>query len=234
MVELWKPDLGTLKDFIVQANPGRVTSFPSPRTSGYALKLTTNPTDTGVAGSGAMERSDVYQRLGTTAAPVLYREVEHWWAHSVMFPTEFTFPMGPAYMVLDFHNYPDAPGMPNFILNFVNWNGDNKKLGQLQLQRFIGDPLKPTERSVIADETPKKNFWYDFVYHVRWTDKNDGFFTAWVNGKLVMDHTGPTLYQGGSVYLKLANYHFPDGKGLASTVIHDRVVLGPTRDSVTI
>ncbi|MFL6579427.1 MAG: hypothetical protein ACJ8G2_01690 [Burkholderiales bacterium] len=46
---------------------------------------------------------------------------------------------------------------------------------------------------------------------------SDGFFQAWVNGKQVLDHSGPTLYEGQSVFLKLANYHSAFGK--ASSVI---------------
>ena len=50
-----------------------------------------------------------------------------------------------------------------------------------------------------------KDQWYDFVYHVKWSSGTDGYFQAWVNGVLKLDHRGPTLYQGYGVYLKLAN-----------------------------
>ncbi len=81
-----------------------------------------------------------------------------------------------------------------------------------------------------------KNVWYDFVYHVRWSSKPDGFFDAWVNGNRVLSHRGPTLYAGQGVYLKLANYHNPIcdpypaciGKHKASSVIHDRIIRGTT------
>jgi hypothetical protein len=82
--------------------------------------------------------------------------------------------------------------------------------------------------------------WYDFVYHVRWSSGPDGFFDAWVNGARVLSHQGATLYVGQGVYLKLANYHLPVcdpfpaciGMHKASSVIHDRVLMGPTAASI--
>jgi hypothetical protein len=87
----------------------------------------------------------------------------------------------------------------------------------------------------------EKNKWYDFVYHVRWSSGADGFFDAWVNGRKVLTHRGPTLYVGQGVYLKLANYHNPVcdpfpaciGTHRASSVIHDRVIRGTTALSVS-
>ena len=43
-----------------------------------------------------------------------------------------------------------------------------------------------------------------------------------MNGRQVLAHKGPTLYVGKDCYLKLANYHEPDGQPTA--VIHDRVI----------
>jgi endoglucanase len=51
-----------------------------------------------------------------------------------------------------------------------------------------------------------------------------------VNGVQKLAHRGPTLYRGQGCYLKLSNLHSAYGK--ASSVVHDRVVRGTTRDSV--
>ena len=77
-----------------------------------------------------------------------------------------------------------------------------------------------------------KNVWYDFVYHVKWSSGSDGYFQAWVNGVLKLDHHGPTLYSGYGVYLKLANYH--PAFGQSSSVIHDRVIRGTTWQAVSL
>jgi polysaccharide lyase-like protein len=77
-----------------------------------------------------------------------------------------------------------------------------------------------------------RNVWYDMVYHVKWSEGSDGFMQAWMNGKKVLDYSGPTLYYGISCYLKLADYH--DANGQASSVIHDRIVRGSTAAAVSL
>ena len=84
---------------------------------------------------------------------------------------------------------------------------------------------------MIPTDSIVRNTWYDFVYHVKWSSGSDGYMQAWVNGVLMLDHRGPTLYTGYGVYLKLANYHSATGQ--ASSIIHDRVVRGPTALSVS-
>jgi hypothetical protein len=58
----------------------------------------------------------------------------------------------------------------------------------------------------------RKNVWYEFTYHMKWSSGADGFFDAWVNGEQKLSHRGPTLYKGMGCYLKLANYHTAFGQ----------------------
>jgi hypothetical protein len=53
---------------------------------------------------------------------------------------------------------------------------------------------------------------------------------AWMNGKKVLTHNGPTLYAGQQCYLKLANYH--DDFGQPSAVIHNRIIRGTSAAAV--
>ena len=63
-----------------------------------------------------------------------------------------------------------------------------------------------------------------------------------MNGVKRLDHSGPTLYTGQGAYFKLANYHTPIcdpypaciGTDPASSIIFDRVVYGPTPQSVSL
>lgn len=236
----WQPDFSALplKDFIVQSKPNRVSLVDCARTGRKALKLRTEPGDTNVEYSGDMERCDSYQCTPGTADRVLYTSGTQWWANSFMLTEETQLPHGEAYMLVDWHNYPEQFGQSNVIIGFANWNDpEPSHWGQLMIQRFVGDPAKPTEHTVILGK-PERDVWYDFVHHVHWSAKPDGFFRSWLNGRLVMDHVGPTLYQGAGqgVYFKLANYHAPVSTPLgfqASSVIHDRVILGTTLASVT-
>lgn len=247
MQQRWSANLESLsfleqsptRDLIWQAkDKSRFSLVDVARTGRKATMFTTLPGDTDIAGSKALERTDVYLCIPGTAAPSTYGEgIEQWWAHSVMFPDSFQQPLWHPYVVFDFHNTGEAL-YANMHLNFQRIAGDDKAPGLLRLQRFFGDPQKPTERYVTLGAL-RRNDWYDFVYHVRWSSGNDGFFTAWLNGRLVMDDVGPTLYKGQSVYMKLANYHLPfrpgvDGTPAPSSVIHDRVRLGPTWESVAL
>lgn len=229
--------LDLVKDFVVQAkDPTRASLVPCERTGGQALRLHTEPGDDHIVGSGDMRRCDKYQCIRGTENPVLYLDgTSKFYAHSVWFPPDFQEPAGNVYNVFDFHGYPDTLGpAANFHLCFSHWNSDptGLRLGQLQFLRFWGDPSNPKWSTVILGKIVRER-WYDFVYYVRWSSHDDGFFRAWLDGKLVMAHTGPTLYVGGSVYMKLANYHSPLPDTPASSVIHDRVRVGTTWASVT-
>lgn len=227
------------KDFVLQCNPvglPRRTFITSDRTERRAVVMTTLPGDNNVAGSGGMFRTDQY--LGTLpgGAPVLYGEgVEQYWGHSIKLGKNFQLPNGESSVLFDFHNYPEGGSAANYMVNFVNWNSAMKdKLGWLQLQRFSGDRDHPTEHAVAVCR-PVLDEWYDFVYHVGWSATSKGFFKAWVNNRLYMDHIGPTLYPNSSVYLKLAHYHVasPTLPPAETSVIHERVMLGTTYASVT-
>ena len=55
---------------------------------------------------------------------------------------------------------------------------------------------------------------------------------AWLNGRRVLVHHGPTLYPGISCYLKLANHH--DASGSASSIVFDRVIRGTGAGAVAL
>ena len=227
--------------FIEQAEvSGRSSLSKIARDGGTALRLHTEPGDNNVVGSGAMERDDVYLTKKGSADPEVYGEgVEQWWAHSIYFPDDFTVPTWQAYVVFDFHNSADGAGQANFHVAFEPQT-DITQPGNLSFIGFGGANDMDGRYDAVIGQV-QKNAWYDFVYHVRWSSGADGFFDAWVNGKRVLAHRGPTLYAGQGVYLKLANYHLPIcepypkcvGSHKPSSVIHDRVVRGPTAQAVS-
>jgi len=231
------PDCG----FQEQAKvPGRATLTSFSRDGGTALRLHTEPGDTNVVGSGAMERDDVYLARPGTADPDVYGEgVEQWWAHSILFPDDFAVPTSyQGYVVFDFHNS-GSVGQANFHVAFEPWD-DTSNPGLLRLVGYGGNSLAAGRYDAVIGQV-QKNVWYDFVYRVRWSSGSDGSFDAWVNGKWVLSHKGPTLYSGQGVYLKLANYHTPVcepyptciGSHPGSSVIHDRVVRGTSAAAVS-
>jgi hypothetical protein len=203
---------------VQQKARGRATIVNIGRDGSTGLRLRTEPFDYNVAGSGAMERTDLWLSQSATGC---YEGREQVWEHSILFPDDFAMPTWHMYVVFAFHNSNPGPGQANFHVNFEN--------GQLIFRGYGGATMAGGEfKALIGPIT--KNVWYDFIYHVKWSSGADGFFKGWVNGEQKLNHRGPTLYAGQGCYLKLANYHtpvcdpYPGCVGPASSVIHDRVI----------
>jgi len=204
--------------------PGRATLVTG-RDGRKAVRLHTEPGDD-VYGVN-VDRCDLALSQELTDG---YEGSEDWWAHSIKFPNDFA-PGNAWYVAGGFHNTSnDGVGQGNVNIDCARW----AEGGVLGLRGYGGDISQtdsraPDYEAVIGAIT--RNIWYDFVYHVRWS-ATSGFFDAWVNGKRYISYQGPTLYVGQGVYLKLANYRQTDG--LASSLIHDRVVIGKTWQSVSL
>jgi hypothetical protein len=203
-----------------------------------AVRLHTEPGDNLVNGSLTWERNDLTTSQGTTDG---YAGKEHWWEHSVWFPDDYVQPpqgvpggIWHNSLVFDFHDTGNVGGQANFqVAVYPATAGSPGWPTGMHLQlhagtNFLsGNPGASTVVDVAVHEGAiKKNTWYNFKYHVRWASDSTGFFKAWVNGVLYMDHKGPTLYTGQGVYLKLANYHSAFGQ--PSSVMHARVIRSNT------
>lgn len=241
---LWKADFSVLalvdghpkKDLILQAqDPSRATLIDVPRTGAKALKLTTHPGDINIAGSQIEQRCDVYHAKLGTADPMGYGEgYEGWWIHSILLPDDFQAPLWHPYILFDFHGVMRASGA-NLQINFQRTQGDDTKPGIMQIQINCGDPMNLTTHNGLIG-LPEKNLWYDFVHHIKWTSTGTGFIDSWVNGRRILAYKGPTLFQGDTTYLKMANYHLPwsDIPDIASSVIHDRVMHGTQASIISV
>lgn len=225
--------------WVLQAqDPSRATLVPT-RNGRKGVRLHTQAGDNNVAGSGDMQRCDLYQCVPGTANPLVFNEGDdQWWAISLLFPDDFVFPTWHRYALSGFHNT-GATGQGNFTLGFSRGVKDTDP-GALGFQGYGG--IQDTQVFNQPVGQIVKNVWYDFVYHVRWS-ATGGFFDAWMNGKRKLSYQGPTLYTGQGCYLKLANYHTPlcdpyplcigSATDLPSSVIYDRVMHGTTASSVS-
>ena len=190
-----------------------------------AVRLHTEPGDNNVVGSGSNERNDLTLNQSTSD---VYEGMDHWWAHSILFPGDYVDPPESTStswnfgIVADFHNTAPGAGQANFQVNAMPATAiaSDRPTG-LSFKVSYGDQTSPTE-AIYPIGPVIRNQWYNFVYHVKWSSGSDGFFDAWVNGVQKMAYRGPTLYQGQGVYFKLANYHTPFGQ--PSSVIHARVL----------
>lgn len=199
---------------------GRAGLVSDARHGAKAVRLFTQPGDSHVNGSGVRERNDLAL---SQAATDCYEGREHWWAHSVLFPSDFVIPESG--IAFDFHHTGNR-GQANFQIRitprglaFEGAGGPEVVTSSRSPGRY-GASIGPIVR----------NRWYDFVYHVKWSSGADGFMRAWVDGVRKLAHRGPTLYSGQGCYLKLANYHTPSA---ASAIVHDRVIRGTSALAVS-
>ena len=212
--------------------PGRATLVNVARDGATGVRLHTESGDNNVAGSGDSERDDLSLSQLLTDG---FQGQEHWWAHSILFPSDYVDPPsadGGWGVVFDFHNTTAGPGQANFHVDAMPATQPfaDRRTG-LWFRGYGGSASTPVEFNSYIGPVAR-NVWYDFVYHVKWSSGSDGFFKAWVNGVLKLNHVGPTLYTDQGVYLKLANYHSPFG--LPSSVVHDRIIRGTTWQDVSL
>lgn len=210
------------------AAPDRASLVTDARDGSNAVKLTTQPGDVDLFGSGTAERADLEL---SPSGSYCNQGQEEWWAHSLMFPNDYVVPPAGAIwnwgIVFDFHHTGQL-GQPNFQIASLPTGLQLWVSGGPTIVNSPGDPGFYS----VSIGTVQKNVWYDFMYHVKWSAGSDGFFQAWLNGQQVMSFNGPTLYSGQSCYLKLGNYHTP--LGVPISVIHERIVRGTSQADVRI
>ncbi|QYY37244.1 heparin lyase I family protein [Ruficoccus sp. ZRK36] len=81
----------------------------------------------------------------------------------------------------------------------------------------------PTPVAYLPDE------WTDIVYHFRYAPDETGFFQIWVDGEMVLDHQGPTVYRIDycgkpkvqEQYMKIGLY--PAAKGGDGEIYYDEL-----------
>lgn len=196
----------------------------------HAVRLETQPGDSGIAGSGSAERADLALSPQATGCS---QGAEQWWRHTLLFPADYTAPVAtradpwPWGVVFDFHQT-GAEGQANFELEVAGQPPALRMAISAGAVISNGAPGSPTRRWTVGPIA--KSHWYEFVYHVRWSAGTDGFFSAWVDKRRVVDYHGPTLYAGQDCYLKLANYHTPVGRPVA--VVHAQLTRGATAQAL--
>lgn len=123
--------------------------------------------------------------------------VERWYAFSIFLPQDFA--IDPANeVVAQWHGSPDvdegegkkaSPPMALRVINgqwLITWRWDSRR---------VTIPIeKPEGNSEKLIGKYKVNEWTDWVFHVKRSYKQDGFFEVWQNGKKVLENHGPNTY----------------------------------------
>jgi hypothetical protein len=79
---------------------------------------------------------------------------------------------------------------------------------------YGGTSMWPLERA-------KAGEWTDFVFHVKWSYKEDGILQVWQNGKLTIDYRGPNTFNDAGTYFKMGIYK---GGPTKKSIVTERVV----------
>jgi hypothetical protein len=228
--------------WVDQKTHGRISAVDAPGgVGGRAVSLHTEPGDNNACG-GTCDRADLTLSLAGTrsgepwqvalpAVAGVYEGSERWYAHSLYFPRGLYNPPAGTWdwaVYFDFHGIRASRPQP-LQLDMHKAGGGFRFIGG-------GGPNGSYQWSKVIAPTPALDTWYDFVYHIRWSSKSDGFSHIWLNGKLLhRQDNQPTLWSFDGTtdlaFLKLANYH--NATGVPSTVIHRRIRIGKTPESVS-
>ena len=178
----------------------------------YAGRFVLGGSDRLIAGG---ERSELYALTGERAG------VQSWWKWSTYFPTGF---------------HPNARS--NFNI-FTQWHhtgssctppirfdvDTDTKPARLKLRvwggRLNASTCRASYQRTFTIGTLQRNRWYNFRFHVRWSDNRSvGFVKLSINGRMRVPKIHlATLYRGQGVYVKQGFYR--GRSSLTTTIYHD-------------
>lgn len=122
-----------------------------------------------------------------------HEDSEYWYAWSIYLPKDFKNVFPTKLSMGQFHQ-----SKGHVVWMFQNSSGgyhiDNQVKGYTQY-----------EMEVLEAKDMFEN-WNDILVNANWTHTNKGFFKVWVNGKLVLNHSGQTKKEGKKVYQKFGIY----------------------------
>lgn len=249
-----------------KADPARIRIVDMGGARGGVLEVSTLDDDrcveSGSCGPHHFERSEIGLTAGRPEPTDAVDGAEQWWAHSVYFPAGFQMAAGDgrSSIFMQFHNG-RGPAIELGVFNQYGRNrwpvirvqakGPNPILDPYS-HRPYGDgtqyhyqaPGAQLKKGQCIHDRVRRERWYDFVHHIRWSSNGQGIHRIWMREgdgplKLVFDKKGLSLLyppgerSGGRNYafFRIGTYHDPVVPGVSS-VRHDRVVRGATYEAV--
>lgn len=196
----------------VQAVTGGARIVRAPVRQGhYAARFIVRPGDSPVMGG---ERAEVMYASGETEG------TESWWHWSTYFPTGFHPNSGDHNVFTQWHHTRNiCPPLVSFAVD-TGTRPARLKMG-VRGGRLNTTTCDPADHRVWKFAALRRNRWYNFTFHVKWSSNNSvGFVELRLNGRVVIrkTHTA-TLYQGMSAYVKQGFYRNPSGR--TTVIYHD-------------
>ena len=109
-----------------------------------------------------------------------------WTAWSIYLPKDYNVVFPIRTMLGQFHNDGDNPPAFTFENQGVLIPGGY----WLEVDSYVGG--NNNNPKLLIDQKDMLGKWTDVLVNANWTNKKDGFFKVWVNGKLKAQHTGMT------------------------------------------
>lgn len=170
---------------------------------------------------------------------------EVWYAWSFLVPRDFLdveWKPGLWQCLGQWHDQPDAargetwatfPGRsPSLAVYYT------AKKGVPALEIWSGTYGKNERQKIVATAPIRKGEWLDLMFHIRWSQREDGFVEASLNGKPLIapdraDHRayGPNMWNAASHYLKIGLYRSSDIL-TTNSVYFDEIKIGASRAQV--
>jgi hypothetical protein len=237
------------------ANPPSVVTTPSVQ-GGYAAKLTADPNDYYLTGSGTTSsRVDVYNSARSELA---HEGLDEWVHMYVMFPawtgTSGYKPTNGEWNWWHQWHASDAfsAGGQPVALGVVTGGalsqctGDTTSSANPQIFGYIdgGDLAKGTtgQTRFCTHQLLKYDHWYNMYEHIVWSKgASTGYYGLYLDGTLVAEFHQPTLFYNSSTgavdvpNVELDNYRWNMNGAVnwSSTIYFDGVKVGPTQASVS-
>lgn len=143
-------------------------------------------------------------------------EKDYWYGLSIFVPEDFKPPAKSNAVLFQWHT---QQGGPSPVLS-IRVNGEG----------WLINGNATDKRRALARLPLEKGKWTDWVVHVRWSAKADGFWTIWKDGVEVVNEKGIiTQYpEALGPYAKFGQYHSVDAEVPQNTVYFDEYrVAGP-------
>lgn len=194
-----------------KAQEDSLTLVTSPVRAGkFAAKTLLRASDPEVNGGQRAEFSD-----GKRSTKI-EMEKDYWYGLSIFVPEDFKAPTKSNAVLFQWHT---QQGGPSPVLS-IRVNGEG----------WLINGNATEKRRALARLSLEKGRWTDWVVHVRWSAKPDGFWTIWKDGaEVVSEKDIVTQYpEELGPYAKFGQYHSVDGETPQNIVFFDEYrVAGP-------
>jgi len=163
----------------------------------HSLKIVNSPTRAGDnAAQFTLKQSDGVRRAELRSVNAVPANSEVWYGFSIYLPNSWVVDRGANDIIAQYGAPPDrnlgethSRGGPPLALVV---SGKNFRIVRRWDTNSITTPKSVTNEESIDIGAYKTGVWTDFVIHIKWSYKSDGFIQVYKNGKLVVDKIGPT------------------------------------------